>query len=77
MTCQDNAGTEVPFGSLKVERLHGMRFETRRSAEDEGLDGLVWHDSRKLHSTLGSTTSHGAVPSLPLRPWQANFRRTC
>ena len=24
-------GTETLFGSLKVERLHGMRFSTRRA----------------------------------------------
>ncbi len=30
--CWDNAVTETLFGSLKVERLHGMRFETRREA---------------------------------------------
>jgi transposase InsO family protein len=28
--CWDNAVTETLFGSLKVERLHGMRFNTRR-----------------------------------------------
>jgi putative transposase len=28
--CWDNAVTEALFGSLKVERLHGMRSETRR-----------------------------------------------
>jgi putative transposase len=26
------------FGSLKVERLHGMRFGTRRAAKDEVID---------------------------------------
>ena len=51
----DNAGSEALFGSLKVERLHGMRFETRRRAKDEVIDWLVWYNSRKLHSTLGYT----------------------
>lgn len=30
--CWDNACSETLFGSLKVERLHGQRFETRRQA---------------------------------------------
>jgi hypothetical protein len=29
-----NAASELLFGSLKVERLHGMRFDTRRLAKD-------------------------------------------
>ena len=33
--CWDNAVTETLFGSLKVERLHGMRFDMRRAAKDE------------------------------------------
>ena len=33
--CWDNACSETLFGSLKVERLHGQRFETRRQAMDE------------------------------------------
>ena len=28
--CWDSAVTETPLGSLKVERLHEMRFDTRR-----------------------------------------------
>jgi transposase InsO family protein len=28
--CWDNACSETLFGSLKVGRLHGQRFETRR-----------------------------------------------
>ena len=27
--------TETLFGSLKVERLHGMRFDTRHVAKDD------------------------------------------
>ena len=33
--CWDNACSETLFGSLKVERLHGQRFVTRRQAKDE------------------------------------------
>ena len=33
--CWDDACSETLFGSLKVERLHGQRFVTRRQAKDE------------------------------------------
>ena len=51
--CWDNAVTETLFGSLKVERIHGMRFETRRAAKDEVMDWLQFYNHRRLHSTLG------------------------
>lgn len=38
--CWDNAPIESLWGSLKVGRLDGMRFETRRQAVDEALVGL-------------------------------------
>jgi len=41
------------WGSLKVGRLHGMRFETRRAAMDEVIDWLTFYNYRRLHSTLG------------------------
>ena len=50
--CWDNACSETLFGSLKVERLHGMRFETIRQAKDEALDWLLWYNRTRLHSTL-------------------------
>jgi putative transposase len=40
------------FGSLKAERLHGQRFETRRHARDEAIARLLWHSSARLHPTL-------------------------
>ena len=51
--CWDNAVSETLFGSLKVERLHGMRFETRRAAKDEVMDWLQFYNHHRLHSTLG------------------------
>jgi putative transposase len=51
--CWDNAPTESLWGSLKVGRLHGMRFETRRQAMDEVIDWLMFYNHRRLHSTLG------------------------
>jgi transposase InsO family protein len=44
--------TETLFGSLKVERLHGMRFATRRQEKDK-IDWLQFYNHRRLHSTLG------------------------
>lgn len=51
--CWDNACSETLFGSLKVERLHGQRFKTRRQAKDEIMAWLLWYNSARLHSTLG------------------------
>ena len=51
--CWDNAVTETLFGSLKVERLHGMHFATRRQAKDEVIDWLQFYNHQRLHSTLG------------------------
>ena len=50
--CWDNACSETLFGSLKVERLHGQRFATRRHAKDETIDRLLWYNQSRLHSTL-------------------------
>jgi transposase InsO family protein len=50
--CWDNAVTEMLFGWLKVERPHGMPFETRCQAKDEVVDWLRFYNSRRLHSTL-------------------------
>ncbi len=54
--CWDNAVTETLFSSLKVERLHGMRFNTRRVAKDEVMDWITFYNHRRLHSTLGYTS---------------------
>ena len=51
--CWDNAPTESLWGSLKVGRLHGRRFRTRRDAMDEIVDWLTFYNHRRLHSALG------------------------
>jgi putative transposase len=51
--CWDNAPTESLWGSLKVGRLYGMRFATRRQAMDEVIDWLTFYNHRRLYSTLG------------------------
>lgn len=50
--CWDNACSETLFGSLKVERLHGQRFVSRRQAKDEIIAWLLWYNKTRLHSTL-------------------------
>ena len=50
--CWDNAPTESLWGSLKVARLHGRHFATRRAAMDEVVDWLGFYNARRLHSTL-------------------------
>ena len=50
--CWDNACSETLFGSLKVERLHGQRFKTRRHAMDEVVAWMFWYNRARLHSTL-------------------------
>jgi putative transposase len=50
--CWDNACAETLFGSLKVERLHGERFETIRAAKDAVIAWLLWYNKTRMHSTL-------------------------
>ena len=50
--CWDNACSETLFASLKVERLHGQRFETIRKAKDETISWLLWYNRTRMHSTL-------------------------
>ena len=47
-----NAPTESLWGRLKVGRLYGRRFTTRREAMDEVIDWLTFYNYRRLHSTL-------------------------
>ncbi len=51
--CLDNACAETLFGSLKVERLHGRRFQTIREAKDEVVAWMLWYNRTRMHSTLG------------------------
>jgi hypothetical protein len=51
--CWDNAPTESFWGRLKVGRLYGRKFETRRQAMDEVIDWMTFYNHRRIHSTLG------------------------
>ena len=50
--CWGDACNETRFSSLKVERLHGQSFVTRRQAKDETVAWRLWHNKARLHSTL-------------------------
>lgn len=51
--CWDNAPTESLWGRLKVGRLNGQKFATRREAMDAVMEWLTFYNHRRLHSTLG------------------------
>ncbi len=48
-----NAPTESLWGRLKVGRLYGRKFVTRRQAMDDVIDWLNFYNHKRLHSTLG------------------------
>ena len=50
--CWDNAPTESLWARLKVGRLYGKKFATRREAMDEVIDWLNFYNHSRLHSTL-------------------------
>ncbi len=47
---------------MKVERLHGQRFVTRRQAKDETIAWLLWYNQTRLHSTPGARSDSRSVP---------------
>jgi putative transposase len=48
-----NSPTESFWRRLKVGRLYGQRFATRRQAMDEVIDWMMFYNQRRIHSTLG------------------------
>jgi putative transposase len=70
--CWDNACAETLFGSLKVERLHGQRFATRREAQDEALAWIRWYNQTRMHSTLNYLS-----PAEFENKWNATKRHAC
>jgi len=50
--CRDNACSETLFGSLKVERLHGMELQSHREGKDATLEWLLWCNGSRMRSTL-------------------------
>ncbi len=49
--CWDNAPTESFWGRLKVGRLYGRKFETRRQAMDEVIDWMTFYNRSSYYPT--------------------------
>jgi transposase InsO family protein len=63
--CWDNAPTESFFNSLKNERVHGTRYDTRADAESDLFEYIeVFYNRRRRHSSLGYCS-----PTQFLRDW--------
>ena len=55
--CWDNAPTESFFNSLKNERVHGTRYETRVAATADLFDYIeVFYNRSRRHSALAYTS---------------------
>ncbi len=53
-SCYDNAITETFFHTLKVEAIHGERFETREELERRIFDYIeCFYNTQRKHSALG------------------------
>ena len=50
--CWDNPCSETPFGSLKVERLHGEQFKNHREGKDATLNWLHRYNRSRMHATM-------------------------
>ena len=82
--CWDNACSETLFGSLKVERLHGQRFVTRRQAKDEVIDWLLWYKPQPTALDAGLCQpgavrarlayGSGQASQFVTRPWGTDSR---
>ena len=63
--CWDNATSESFFNSLKNERVHGSRYETRDEARADLFEYIeVFYNRRRRHSTLG-----GQSPAAVYEAW--------
>src|SRR5574343_684377 len=50
--CWDHAPTESFLGRLKVGRLYGRKFETRRQAMDEVIDWMTFYNHRRIEDSF-------------------------
>jgi putative transposase len=63
--CWDNATSESFFNSLKNERVHGSRYETRDAARADLFDYVeVFYNRSRRHSALG-----GQSPAAVYEAW--------
>jgi transposase InsO family protein len=53
--CWDNAAMESFFKTLKVERVHRLRYDTREQARLDIVDWIEgFYNRRRMHSSIGS-----------------------
>lgn len=50
--CRDNSPTESFWSRLKMARVHGCKFATRRECMDAVLDWMAFYNHSRLHSSL-------------------------
>jgi putative transposase len=63
--CWDNAAMESFFKTLKVERVHRMRYESRAQAKLDIVDWIEgFYNRKRIHSSIGFMTPVGAESRL-------------
>jgi transposase InsO family protein len=63
--CWDNAAMESFFKTLKVERTHRLRYDTRALAKLDIVDWIEgFYNRRRMHSSIGYKTPDAAESSL-------------
>jgi putative transposase len=63
--CWDNAAMESFFKTLKVERIHRIRYESRAQAKLDIVDWIEgFYNQRRLHSSIDYTTPVDVESSL-------------
>src|SRR5258705_12887299 len=63
--CWDNAAMESFFKTLKVERVHQLRYDTRALAKLDIIDWIEgFYNQRRTHSSIGYQTPVDAESSL-------------
>ena len=51
--CYDHAAMESFFHTLKVEQVHGVRYQTREAARADVFDYIeTYYNRKRRHSTL-------------------------
>jgi transposase InsO family protein len=75
--CWDNAPMESVNGTLKVECVNDMHFETREQAMREIVEYIGYYNTERRHSALGNITPAqfesrwlAQASAIPLRPLQ-------
>ena len=67
--CWDNAPMESVNGTLKVECVHDVHFQTREQARQAIVEYIGYYNTERRHSSLGNTT-----PAEFERRWRAEVK---